>query len=84
MYVLLPHCFCPAALLIVAVSTLTLSLGSIYLVTSYHSATHRHVLLANVGLRLIATIIWWQGARGLAVYELVWGLINTVAISYTN
>ena len=71
-------------LLTVGGSTLALSLGSIYLVIACHSSTHRHALLANVGLRSIATIVFWQEARGTAVYELTWGLLNAVAVGFTE
>jgi hypothetical protein len=64
---------------------LALSLGCLYFVTAYHSsaqAVQRHVLLASAGLRTIGTVAFWQDARGTAVYEAVWGLINTVAVAY--
>ena len=68
-------------------SMLALSLGCLYFVTADNSSAQivqRHALLASVGLRSIGTIAFWQDARGIVVYEAVWGLINAVAVAYVE
>jgi hypothetical protein len=46
---------------------------------------HRRILIANIPLRLLATVCFWQdGPKGhnVAIYEAIWAILNAAALPF--
>ncbi len=64
---------------------LSLTVGSCYILAASHRPIHQRILIANIPLRLLATVIFLRdGSKGrnVAVYEAVWAGLNAAALPF--
>lgn len=49
-----------------------------------HPPVHRRVMLfVNIPGRILATVLFWQEARNVALWEALWCTLNAAALRFT-
>jgi hypothetical protein len=62
-----------------------LTLGCCYILIASHKPMHRRTLIANIPLRILATLAFWgDGPKGrnVALYEATWAILNAAALPF--
>ena len=66
---------------------MSLTLGTMFLVVASHLPIHRRALTSGIVLRVFAAAIFWRdgpATRKVALYEMLWAVVNAVAIRYST